>query len=191
VAAASRLHLTRSAISQQIAILERELGIPVVERLSRGVGLTAIGKVLAERGQSQLREVASLEQELRRRKQFPGAQLIPHASQPEDLEAELAEGLIDVGLTWDCDFLARPMGALYRQHCSTRLPAFAGWRAILGRLRPVGRGRDDFLQGNVGEPQTFRICRLERRARLSNLVADPAHRVFEWRRMVGRVEGGH
>jgi DNA-binding transcriptional LysR family regulator len=71
VAAASRLHLTRSAISQQIAILERELGIPVVERLPRGVGLTAIGKVLAERGQSQLREVASLEQELRRRKQFP------------------------------------------------------------------------------------------------------------------------
>ncbi len=39
-----------------------------------------------------------------------------HASQPDDLEAELAAGLIDVGLTWDYDFLARPMGALHRQH---------------------------------------------------------------------------
>jgi DNA-binding transcriptional LysR family regulator len=38
------------------------------------------------------------------------------ASQPEDLEAELAEGLIDVGLTWDYDFLVRPIAALYRQH---------------------------------------------------------------------------
>lgn len=142
--AASRLHLTQSAVSQQIAILERELGIPLLERLPRGVGLTAIGKVLAERGQSLLREMAGLEQELRRlaeplarvvlgvfstagahlvpvvvqkfRKQYPDTLLIVHASQPEDIEAELAEGLIDVGLTWDYDFLARPMGALYRQH---------------------------------------------------------------------------
>jgi molybdate transport repressor ModE-like protein len=143
-AAANRLHLSQSAVSQQIAILEREVGTPLVERLPRGVGLTAIGKVLAERGQSLLREMAGLEQELRRladpptrvtlgvfstagahlvpvvvrkhREQFPDTQLILHASQPEDLESELAEGLIDVGLTWEYDFLSRPMGALYRQH---------------------------------------------------------------------------
>ncbi|HWV39991.1 LysR family transcriptional regulator [Pseudorhodoplanes sp.] len=143
-AAANRLHLTQSAVSQQIAILEREVGIPLVERLPRGVGLTEVGKVLAERGQSLLREIAALEQELHRvadpptrvtlgvfstagahlvpivvqkyRERFPDTQLILHASQPEDLEAKLAEGLIDVGLTWDYDFLARPMGALHRRH---------------------------------------------------------------------------
>jgi DNA-binding transcriptional LysR family regulator len=38
----------------------------LLERLPRGVGLTAIGKVLAGRGQLLLREVAGLEQELRR-----------------------------------------------------------------------------------------------------------------------------
>jgi DNA-binding transcriptional LysR family regulator len=143
-AAANRLHLTQSAVSQQIAILEREIGIPLVERLPRGIVMTAIGEVLAERGQSLLREMAALEQELHRlvdrptrvtlgvfssagahlvpvvvrkhRQQFPNIQLILHASQPEDLEAELAEGLIDVGLTWDYDFLSRPMAALCRHH---------------------------------------------------------------------------
>ncbi len=143
-AAANRLHLTQSAVSQQIAILEREIGVPLVERLPRGVGLTAIGKVLAERGQSLLRDMAALEQELHRRadpparvtlgvfstagahlvpilvrkyrERLPDTQLILHASQPEDLEAKLAEGVIDVGLTWDYDFLARPMSALFRQH---------------------------------------------------------------------------
>ena len=45
-AAAEVLHLTPSAVSQQLAALEREVGQPVVERNGRGVRLTGAAEVL-------------------------------------------------------------------------------------------------------------------------------------------------
>ncbi|MBI9113829.1 LysR family transcriptional regulator [Sanguibacter suaedae] len=48
VAAADLLHLTPSAVSQQIAKLEAEEGVEVMHRGPRGVTLTAVGLVLAE-----------------------------------------------------------------------------------------------------------------------------------------------
>jgi len=45
-AAADVLHLTPSAVSQQLAVLEREVGQPVVERNGRGVRLTGAAEVL-------------------------------------------------------------------------------------------------------------------------------------------------
>src|SRR5215212_7329501 len=45
-AAADALHLTPSAVSQQLAALEREIGQPVVERNGRGVRLTGAAEVL-------------------------------------------------------------------------------------------------------------------------------------------------
>ncbi len=50
------------------------------------------------------------------RQRHDRTQLVLHASQPEDLAAELAAGIIDVGLTWDYDFLPRPTGTLLRRH---------------------------------------------------------------------------
>jgi molybdate transport repressor ModE-like protein len=47
-AAAQALHLTPSAVSQQLAALEREVGQPVVERRGRGLILTGAGDVLLE-----------------------------------------------------------------------------------------------------------------------------------------------
>jgi DNA-binding transcriptional LysR family regulator len=44
--ASERLHVTRPAVSQIIADLERELGAPVFERLGHGVRLTAAGRAL-------------------------------------------------------------------------------------------------------------------------------------------------
>jgi DNA-binding transcriptional LysR family regulator len=142
-AAASRLHLTQSAVSQQIAILERDIGIPLLERVARGIRLTAIGKLLAERAKALLLDMTTLEQDLRRlinpptkvtlgvfatagahlvpavvqryRQRHKDTQLVLHASQPEDLAGKLVNGVIDVGLTWDYDFLPRPMGTLLRQ----------------------------------------------------------------------------
>lgn len=60
-AAAARLHLTQSAISQQMAILEREVGTALVERRPRGIRLTAAGRLLAERARLLLGELAGLE----------------------------------------------------------------------------------------------------------------------------------
>jgi DNA-binding transcriptional LysR family regulator len=143
-AAASRLHLTQSAVSQQIAVLERDVGVPLLERVARGVRLTTVGTLLAERARALLRDMVGLEQELRRvvtpptqvklgvfatagahlvpmvvqkfRQRHKETQLVLHASQPENLAVELANGVIDVGLTWDYDFLPRPMGNLARRH---------------------------------------------------------------------------
>jgi molybdate transport repressor ModE-like protein len=47
-AAAQALHLTPSAVSQQLAALEREVGQPIVERRGRGVVLTGAAQVLLE-----------------------------------------------------------------------------------------------------------------------------------------------
>jgi len=45
-AAADALHLTPSAVSQQLAALEREVGQPVLERNGRGIRLTGAAEVL-------------------------------------------------------------------------------------------------------------------------------------------------
>jgi molybdate transport repressor ModE-like protein len=47
-AAAQALHLTPSAVSQQLAALEREVGQPIVERRGRGLVLAGAGEVLLE-----------------------------------------------------------------------------------------------------------------------------------------------
>ncbi len=47
-AAAAALHMSQPAVSHQIAAIEKELGAPVVERLWRGVRVTAAGRASAE-----------------------------------------------------------------------------------------------------------------------------------------------
>src|SRR3569833_2277556 len=44
--AAERLFLPQSAVSHQIARLEREIGCPLLDRLGRTVALTAAGRVM-------------------------------------------------------------------------------------------------------------------------------------------------
>ncbi|KQR11991.1 LysR family transcriptional regulator [Cellulomonas sp. Leaf334] len=47
-AAAAVLHLTPSAVSQQVALLQREVGVPLTGRVGRGLRLTPAGEALAE-----------------------------------------------------------------------------------------------------------------------------------------------
>ncbi|CAN5600965.1 LysR family transcriptional regulator [soil metagenome] len=56
-AAADELHISQPGLSQQIKVLERELGVPLIRRSPRGVALTAAGEVLSERGNRLLDEV--------------------------------------------------------------------------------------------------------------------------------------
>jgi DNA-binding transcriptional LysR family regulator len=44
--AADRLHVTPSAVSRQISLLEHQLGAPLLERTKNGVELTAAGVIL-------------------------------------------------------------------------------------------------------------------------------------------------
>lgn len=76
VAAAARaLHLTSSAVSQQMARLEREVGRPLLERHGRGVRLTEAGELLVEHARDILARVEAAEADLAARDQDVGGAL--------------------------------------------------------------------------------------------------------------------
>lgn len=108
-AAADALSYTQSAISQQIATLEAETGMALLERHPRGVTLTAAGQTLVghaegilarlEAAESSLEAIAGLRGGRLRAASFPtaGATLMPLAiasfrSSYPDVELTLAEG---------------------------------------------------------------------------------------------------
>ena len=63
-AAAEALSFTQSAISQQIAALEREAGATLVQRSARGVRLTEAGEALVRHAEAILARLAEAEAEL-------------------------------------------------------------------------------------------------------------------------------
>src|ERR687889_691807 len=63
-AAAESLAYTQSAVSQQIAALEREAGTRLVERSARGVRLTVAGQALVAHADVILARLADAEAEL-------------------------------------------------------------------------------------------------------------------------------
>ena len=108
-AAADALDYTQSAISQQIAALEQEAGMTLLERHPRGVSLTAAGQTLVghaegilarlESAEAALGAIAGLRGGRLRMASFPtaGATLMPLAiatfrARHPDVELTLAEG---------------------------------------------------------------------------------------------------
>jgi DNA-binding transcriptional LysR family regulator len=63
-AAAQRLQLTQPAVSHHITHLERELGVQLIERSSRGVRLTGPGETLFRRSEHVLNELVDVEREV-------------------------------------------------------------------------------------------------------------------------------
>src|SRR5438309_11671747 len=55
--AAERLHIAQPALSRQIQDLEKEIGVPLFERLPRGVRLSAAGRLFLEDSRRILAEV--------------------------------------------------------------------------------------------------------------------------------------
>jgi molybdate transport repressor ModE-like protein len=112
-AAADALSYTQSAVSQQIAALERETGTTLLERRAGGVRLTDAGRALVARADVILAQLADAERELAaiaglrggrvRLASFPsaGATLVTEAvsrfqRQHPDVELSLSEGEPDV-----------------------------------------------------------------------------------------------
>ncbi|KOX11410.1 LysR family transcriptional regulator [Streptomyces sp. NRRL B-3648] len=62
--AATALHLTPSAVSQHIAVLERSLGAQVVARSTRGVALTPAGQIMVGAAESVAAELAQAKQQV-------------------------------------------------------------------------------------------------------------------------------
>ncbi|QVM95960.1 MULTISPECIES: LysR family transcriptional regulator [unclassified Pseudomonas] len=77
--AGQTLHISQSAVSKQVAQLEQDLGVPLLERQGSQLHLTAAGKIVLERGEAMLR----LRQEL--------------LSELDDL-SQLARGELRLGL---------------------------------------------------------------------------------------------
>lgn len=136
-AAAESLSYTQSAVSQQIAALEREAGTRLVERGQRGIRLTDAGRALVRHSEVILARLAAAEAELEaiaglrggrlRVASFPsaGATLVPLAiaefsrlhpgvelslveAEPEESLPLLKAGELEVALTFEYTGLPRP-----------------------------------------------------------------------------------
>lgn len=128
--AAQALSFTQSAVSQQVAALEREAGASLVERGPRGVRLTDAGRALVAHAEAIVARLDDAEQELAaiaglrggrlRLVSFPsaGAALVPDAiavftqrypevelslaeAEPYDALPQLKAGAFDVAVTFD------------------------------------------------------------------------------------------
>src|SRR3954471_18929534 len=128
--AASALNYTQSAVSQAIATLESEAGVPLIERDRRGVRPTSAGDLLAQHAGRILTQLDAAEAELGaiagiaggelRMASFPtaGATLMPLAiasfrsahpevtlslveGEPEELIPRLRDGEFDLGLIFE------------------------------------------------------------------------------------------
>ena len=126
-AAADALHFTQSAVSQQIAALEREAGSTLVERNARGVRLTEAGEVLVRHTDVIMARLADAEAELeaisglrggrlrlaafpsagssiapaaiaRFRERFPSVELTLVPAEPPEGTEKLRSGEVDIAL---------------------------------------------------------------------------------------------
>src|SRR5689334_14635856 len=70
-AAARRLHVSQSAISRQILLLEEELGEPLFLRLGRRVKLTTAGQALLDLSRRVLADVRATTEGIRDQQQTP------------------------------------------------------------------------------------------------------------------------
>src|SRR5579859_272954 len=64
-AAAESLNLSQSAVTQQLRLLEKALGVGLVERIGRGVRVTGAGRILAASASAALQASRHVEEEAR------------------------------------------------------------------------------------------------------------------------------
>src|SRR5919106_219429 len=128
-AAAEALSFTQSAVSQQIAALEREAGAVLVQRSARGVRLTEAGEALVRHAEAIMARLAEAEAELEAiaglrggrlrmaafesagatlmplaiagfRERHPAVELSLSLSEPEDCVPLLKSGDLDLGIVF-------------------------------------------------------------------------------------------
>lgn len=125
--AATKLRYTPSAVSQQLATLERETGVTLVERVGRGVRPTAAGRLLAEHAGAVLNRLDEAECAVRAlrdgrtgrlalvafptagaslvplalrefRREFPGVAVDVAVAEPDEAEERVRAGRADLGV---------------------------------------------------------------------------------------------
>lgn len=63
-AAARKLNVTPPSVSQRLQLLEKKLGVKLVERNARSITLTASGEMLAEKGRFLMSDLSALENDI-------------------------------------------------------------------------------------------------------------------------------
>jgi DNA-binding transcriptional LysR family regulator len=219
-AAATALFLTQPAVSQQMAILEREAGVPLLERVPRGIQLTPAGQLLAERAGPLLAEVDDIEDELRRLGAgvrevrlgaFPtaGADLVPLAirayrerhpdvrvvltpAHANDVVAQLHSSRIAVGLVWDYDFAPQALDTAF-----DRVELLADpLRIVLPADHPAAGEREVALRDLAEEPWIIRAHRppyaqaFEQMCRIAGFEPQVAFRTDNYQSIQGLVAAG-
>ena len=131
--AADALYLSQSAVSQQVATLEREVGMPLLERTNGGPKLTDAGQTLVDHADAVIARLEEAERELAAiagleggrlrlasfptasatlvtravsdfRERYPGVELQLAEADPEDSVPALRRGEFDLVLTFDYPF---------------------------------------------------------------------------------------
>lgn len=127
VAAEKRLHTAQPSLSRQMRDLELELGVKLMERSTRGIELTASGRVFLDHARVALLQVEAAGEAARRaaqpvrtsfalgfltgyevewlpavmsllRDELPNTEIVVHSQSSPELAANLVRGKIDVGL---------------------------------------------------------------------------------------------
>jgi DNA-binding transcriptional LysR family regulator len=191
-AAADALSFTQSAVSQQIAALEREAGTVLVQRSARGVRLTEAGEAVVRHTEAVMARLAEAEAELEAiaglrggrlrmasfesagatlmplaiaqfRQRHPGVELSMTLGEPEDSIPLLKTGELDLAIVFE----SRPTGStdgIERRHL-VEDPMFL----VLPRDHPLAAKRKLRLADLAGEawiggPQNCECNRLIFRA---------------------------
>src|ERR1700694_3593405 len=138
-AAADALSYTQSAVSQQIAALEAETGVTLIERLPRGVRLTPAAAVLLEYAEGIIARLHAAEAEMAAiaglrggqlrmasfptagatwmplataifRARHPGLELSLAEGEPEEIAPRLSAGEFDLALLFEFDGTSESLG---------------------------------------------------------------------------------
>jgi DNA-binding transcriptional LysR family regulator len=219
-AAASALFLSQPAVSQQMAILEREAGVPLLERLPRGIRLTPAGQMLADRTGRLLAEMDKLEDELRHfgavarevhlgafptagadlvplairafRERHPDVRIVLTPAHANDVVAQLHSSRIAVGLVWDYDFAPQAPDAAF-----DRVELLADpLRVVLPADHPAAGEREIALRDLAEEPWIIRAHRppyaqaFEQMCRIAGFEPQVAFRTDNYQAIQGLVAAG-
>jgi DNA-binding transcriptional LysR family regulator len=94
--AADRLHVTPSAVSRQIALLEHQLGAPLLERTHSGVALTAAGVMLERYTRTLFRDLARVRESIAAFRSLDQGEIKVHAMEGvlSNLLPELIAGFL-------------------------------------------------------------------------------------------------
>jgi DNA-binding transcriptional LysR family regulator len=217
-AAAAALHVTPSAVSQQLVLLTREAGCELLERSGRGVVLTPAGAVLAAHAERILSSVdqavaglAAVQREIGgvvRIGSFPSAAgtfVVPAVAravarhpnvdvrifevEDEQSRLDLRSGTLDVAVLQEYDHVPRPLPPDLERHDIAADPM------VLLTPASWGRGSDDLADladvAWIASPEHTACGRSTRHAcRLAGFEPDIRHRAVDFGLTLDLVAAG-